>query len=121
MPPLCRQCPCTLALSHTLPHTESIIRLYYQPEMDVVDAADRAKKVVLPEDVRLLDECAEAAQRCLKPEAYSAQQVCAFAACRMLAASITHRMQNAPHACRTHRMRNARQRRVGLCMGDRVA
>lgn len=74
-------CNCTVSASaqssrpaRAVQQVESIVRLYYNPDPDA-DAADKAKKVVLPEDVRLLDECADAALRSLKAEPYTAQQV----------------------------------------------
>lgn len=60
---------------------EKLVQAYYSPEATDADTgkigeAPPCAKVTLPEDVQLLDKCAEAAQRLLHHVPYTADEVC---------------------------------------------
>ena len=56
---------------------ESLVAAYYHPEASEDGGVEAgAKKVVLPEDVLLLDKCADAAQRLLNETPYTSAEVC---------------------------------------------
>lgn len=54
---------------------EKLVAAYYTPETPDEGAVEAgAKKVVLPEDVELLDKCADAAQRLLSDAPYTSDE-----------------------------------------------